>query len=112
MDNGTEEAKAKREAGKHTGMEGRYESRKKSGLVGCLIIVLSLVVLMVILGSCTGIFYGDEQDERITEDQGSIMYEDEAIILQIASDQEAEEYFTLESTKATFKVAFVRFIRS
>lgn len=105
MDNGTGEAKARREAAKHTGVEGSYERKKRSGLTGCLIIAISLVVLMVILGSCTGMFYGDEQDESITEDQGLLPDEVDTHNPQSMSESYGEIIF--EMTEATFEVASV-----
>ncbi|MFC3418400.1 hypothetical protein ACFOLA_02610 [Salinicoccus hispanicus] len=110
MDNETGEAKARREAAKQTGVEGSYEKKKRSGLTGCLIIAISLVVLMVILGSCTGVFYGDEQDENITEDQGSTMDDNGTGLLQLASERNSYSYLTLEMPEATFKVASFRSI--
>ncbi|GAB3061180.1 hypothetical protein ACFOU0_06565 [Salinicoccus sesuvii] len=109
MDNGTGEAKARREAAKHTGVEGSYEKKKRSGLTGCLIIAISLIVLIAVLGSCTGVFYGDEQDEEVTEDQGLLPKGADLDTSQLMFDSYTE--ITLETTKATLKVAFVVLIK-
>ncbi|MCC4721995.1 hypothetical protein [Salinicoccus sp. RF5] len=66
---GKERAEALREERRSEGAEQQYETNKKIGISGCLVLTVTFLALLIILGSCTGLFFGDEQDEEITEDE-------------------------------------------
>ena len=103
-----ETIREKKRAKRQSGEEGRYEANKRTGINGCLLLTVAIIALIVYLGSCTGLFFGDEQDEEITEDQapGSKDEEVEDDSSRMTPDREIERLFEIHTAKATFTGGF------
>ncbi|WP_342387206.1 hypothetical protein [Salinicoccus bachuensis] len=103
-----ETIRKKKRTKRQSGEEGRYEANKRTGINGCLILTVAFIAILVFLGSCTGLFFGDEQDEEITEDQapGTENEEVDDDSSHITPGQEIERLFEIHTAKATFPGGF------